>query len=122
MVDEGQLHVEGDRVSFTPAGEERARTIVRCHRLAERLLFDILSLSAEEAEQTACLMEHVLSPAVADAANSSRNMTRNRETGMVTNSSRDTRLSERLHQVEAPRIPVFWAVSDAKERQMGGFN
>jgi DtxR family Mn-dependent transcriptional regulator len=67
MSDDGMVRLDGDRVELLAPGEERARTIVRCHRLAERLLFDVLSLSAEESEQTACLMEHVLSPAVADA-------------------------------------------------------
>jgi len=35
--------------------------------LAERLLHDVLRIPPEQSEQTACLMEHVLSPAVADA-------------------------------------------------------
>jgi DtxR family Mn-dependent transcriptional regulator len=35
--------------------------------LAERLLHDVLSLPPQESEDTACLMEHVLSPTVADA-------------------------------------------------------
>jgi DtxR family Mn-dependent transcriptional regulator len=67
LTDDGLVRLDGDRLALTASGETRARTIVRCHRLAERLLFDVLSLSAEESEQTACLMEHVLSPAVADA-------------------------------------------------------
>lgn len=64
---EGLVHTHGDRLELTPAGEARARTIVRCHRLAERLLHDVLRLPADQSEQTACLMEHVLSPEVADA-------------------------------------------------------
>lgn len=67
MQEAGVVRVDGDRLALAEAGEERARTIVRCHRLAERLLFDVLSLSAEESEQTACLMEHVLRPTVTDA-------------------------------------------------------
>jgi len=63
----GLVHRDGDRITLTPAGEARARSIVRCHRLAERLLHDVLSLPAGQAEDTACLMEHVLSPTVADA-------------------------------------------------------
>ena len=64
---QGLLHHNQVSVTLTPAGEARARSIVRCHRLAERLLHDVLSLPAEQAEDTACLMEHVLSPTVADA-------------------------------------------------------
>jgi DtxR family Mn-dependent transcriptional regulator len=67
LADDGMVQVDGDRLALTATGEARARTIVRCHRLAERLLHDVLSLSPEESEETACLMEHVLSPSVADA-------------------------------------------------------
>ena len=71
LVDEmaaaGLVHRNGDRITLTPAGEARARSVVRCHRLAERLLHDVLGLPASQAEDTACLMEHVLSPTVADA-------------------------------------------------------
>jgi len=67
MAAEGLVRLEEESVMLTEAGEKRARTIVRCHRLAERLLHDVLSLPARESEETACLMEHVLSPAVADA-------------------------------------------------------
>jgi DtxR family Mn-dependent transcriptional regulator len=61
------LRLVDDHVELTTAGEERARTIIRGHRLAKRLLFDVLDLPAEETEKTACLMEHVLGPAAADA-------------------------------------------------------
>jgi DtxR family Mn-dependent transcriptional regulator len=61
------LRLKGDQIELVGDGEARARTIVRCHRLAERLLHDVLLLTHDESEQTACLMEHVLSPAVADA-------------------------------------------------------
>lgn len=67
LSDDGLLRTGDDRLELTPEGETRARTIVRCHRLAERLLHDVLRLSADQSEQTACLMEHVLSPEVADA-------------------------------------------------------
>ncbi|HZL86186.1 MAG TPA: metal-dependent transcriptional regulator [Candidatus Krumholzibacteria bacterium] len=67
MQSEGLLQVEGDRVHLTASGDARARFIVRGHRLAKRLLFDVLNLPADETERTACLMEHVLSPATANA-------------------------------------------------------
>src|SRR5438477_12772673 len=52
---------------FTPAGEERARTVIRRHRLAERLFMDILSIRDEvEIESSACKFEHILSPDVTD--------------------------------------------------------
>jgi DtxR family Mn-dependent transcriptional regulator len=67
MVSDGYALWSGDRPVLTEAGEERARAVVRSHRLAERLLADVLGVPAGEAEKTACLMEHILSPAVTDA-------------------------------------------------------
>lgn len=67
LVDSGLVLLSGDRLDLAGDGEARARVIVRCHRLAERLLHDVLRIPQEQSEQTACLMEHVLSPAVADA-------------------------------------------------------
>ncbi len=67
LADEGLIALAGDRASLTEAGEERARAVVRGHRLAERLLVDVLGVPEDEAERTACLMEHVLSPSVIDA-------------------------------------------------------
>jgi DtxR family Mn-dependent transcriptional regulator len=67
LADSGLVRLEGERLSLAAGGEARARTVVRCHRLAERLLHDVLSLPQRESEDTACLMEHVLSPAVTDA-------------------------------------------------------
>ena len=67
MVQSGVVRLDGDRLALDRQGEIRARALVRCHRIAERLLHDVLSLPQSEAEDTACLMEHVMSPAVTDA-------------------------------------------------------
>jgi DtxR family Mn-dependent transcriptional regulator len=64
---DGMLQLDGDRIVLTESGEARARFIIRGHRLAKRLLYDVLNLPADETERTACLMEHVLSPASANA-------------------------------------------------------
>ena len=61
------LRIENDRVVLTAKGEERASSIIRGHRLAKRLLYDVLNLPAVETEKTACLMEHVLGTTAADA-------------------------------------------------------
>ena len=54
--------VEVDRtVQLTPDGRTLAETVVRRHRLAERLLTDILGLSWAEAHQEAGRWEHVIS-------------------------------------------------------------
>ena len=57
--------VEIDRaVRLTKDGQELAEQVVRRHRLAERLLTDILGLSWADAHQEAGRWEHVISDAV----------------------------------------------------------
>ena len=63
----GLVTVNGWDVNFTPAGEERARSVIRRHRLAERLFTDVLSLSDDlSVETNACQFEHILSPELTD--------------------------------------------------------
>lgn len=63
----GLLQVAGDEVHFTGEGEERARSIIRRHRLAERLFMDVLSIRDDASvESNACTFEHILSPEVTD--------------------------------------------------------
>ena len=57
--------VEIDRtIRLTESGSELAERVVRRHRLAERLLTDILGLSWADAHQEAGRWEHVISDAV----------------------------------------------------------
>jgi putative ABC transport system ATP-binding protein len=54
-------------VELTPRGRERASSIIRRHRLAERLFTDSLAMDSEsEIEQQACKFEHILSPEATD--------------------------------------------------------
>ena len=54
-------------VTLTPRGRNRAGSIIRRHRLAERLFTDSLALETEsEIEQQACKFEHILSPEATD--------------------------------------------------------
>ena len=63
----GLVAVENGVEQFTPAGELRARNVIRRHRLAERLFIDVLSIRDEvEIESSACKFEHILSPDVTD--------------------------------------------------------
>ncbi len=63
----GLVTVTDGKEQFTPAGEERARNVIRRHRLAERLFMDILSIRDEvEVESSACKFEHILSEDVTD--------------------------------------------------------
>jgi DtxR family transcriptional regulator, Mn-dependent transcriptional regulator len=62
---EGLADVDAEgRVRFSPEGERRARQLVRSHRLAERLMQDVLG---EAAEPSACEFEHLLGTEVVDA-------------------------------------------------------
>jgi DtxR family Mn-dependent transcriptional regulator len=59
---DGLLLLEGTTVALTPAGEARARDVVRRHRLTERLFKDLLAVSESTMEDQACELEHILSP------------------------------------------------------------
>lgn len=62
---QGLLYLAEDRtVRFTPEGRERATHVMRKHRLAERLLVDIIGLPWEDVHVEACRWEHVISEAV----------------------------------------------------------
>jgi putative ABC transport system ATP-binding protein len=63
----GLLRVTGKEVGFTDQGETRARSVIRRHRLAERLFMDVLFIRDDAAvESNACTFEHILSPEVTD--------------------------------------------------------
>ncbi len=54
-------------LELTARGRERAGSIIRRHRLAERLFTDSLAMDSEsEIEQQACKFEHILSPEATD--------------------------------------------------------
>ncbi|MET0695546.1 MAG: metal-dependent transcriptional regulator [Propionibacteriaceae bacterium] len=56
------VHVQGDRhLELTPEGRSRATRVMRKHRLAERLLIDVIGLDWEKVHEEACRWEHVIS-------------------------------------------------------------
>ena len=57
---QGKGWVEADGVTLTPSGVELARRAIRRHRLAERLLADLMGHEREGAEEDACRLEHSL--------------------------------------------------------------
>lgn len=61
---EGYLVIAGRDISLTSKGEQRAESVVRRHRLAERLLTDVLGLPWDLAHSEACKWEHVISDVV----------------------------------------------------------
>jgi DtxR family Mn-dependent transcriptional regulator len=67
MAKGGLFEMEGNRMVLKERGEEKAREIIRRHRLTERLLSEIFELSEEEVEEEACKLEHILSPGVTES-------------------------------------------------------
>ncbi|MEZ0577990.1 metal-dependent transcriptional regulator [Nocardioides sp. MH1] len=65
MERDGLLTVEGDRhLELTEDGERLATRVMRKHRLAERLLTDVIGLDWELVHEEACRWEHVISETV----------------------------------------------------------
>jgi DtxR family Mn-dependent transcriptional regulator len=65
MERDGLLRVAGDRhLELTEKGRRRAVSVMRKHRLAERLLVDVIGLPWEEVHAEACRWEHVMSEQV----------------------------------------------------------
>jgi DtxR family Mn-dependent transcriptional regulator len=65
MERDGLVTVEGDRhLELTEAGMHAATRVMRKHRLAERLLVDVIGLDWELVHAEACRWEHVMSESV----------------------------------------------------------
>ncbi|MDR1426400.1 MAG: metal-dependent transcriptional regulator [Bifidobacteriaceae bacterium] len=65
MERDGLVKVRDDRhLELTPVGRTRATQVMRKHRLAERLLTDVIGLDWEYVHDEACRWEHVMSEAV----------------------------------------------------------
>lgn len=68
MMSTGLLKVSDTDVAFSERGIREAERLIRAHRLAERLLTDVLLVRREhDLETQACAMEHVLNPGVVDS-------------------------------------------------------
>ena len=65
MERDGLVRVAGDRhLELTEKGRSLAVSVMRKHRLAERLLLDVIGLPWEEVHAEACRWEHVMSEEV----------------------------------------------------------
>lgn len=54
------VEVLGEKVRLRPEGRDEARMTVRRHRLAERLMMDILDIQGDSGNARACEFEHLL--------------------------------------------------------------
>jgi DtxR family Mn-dependent transcriptional regulator len=60
LSDDGYVVIGGKKISLTDKGFTQAEQIIRRHRLAERLLTDVLGMKLDDIEVAACEFEHVL--------------------------------------------------------------
>ena len=67
MIRDGLFQMEGNRMVLKEKGEEKARELIRRHRLTERLLYEIFEMSEDEVEEEACKFEHILSPSATES-------------------------------------------------------
>ena len=56
--------IEDNKIKLLDKGKEYAQNIVRRHRLAERLLVDVLQLKKESVHNPSCQFEHILNEEV----------------------------------------------------------
>ena len=54
------VEIKGDRLILRKEGRPEAQMTVRRHRLAERLMMDILDIQGDEGNEQACAFEHLL--------------------------------------------------------------
>ena len=59
-----ELLEDGRKITLTEHGETSARRLIRAHRLAERLLYDVLGADLESG---ACEFEHIIASEVVDS-------------------------------------------------------
>ena len=62
--DEGYVEITGREITLTPKGSHAAEGVVRKHRLAERLLVDIIGMEWHKSHMEATRWEHVISDEV----------------------------------------------------------
>ena len=67
LLSAGHVSAEGEAIRLTQSGEERARGIIRRHRLAEVLLQNLFELDNVQLESSACQFEHILSETVTES-------------------------------------------------------
>lgn len=67
LISKNFVQEDSGKVRLTQEGEKLARDITRRHRLAERLLSDVLSLPSQAIDPNACQLEHILSTEVAES-------------------------------------------------------
>ncbi len=68
MVEKKLISLSNSTIVFTDDGENRAKLIIRRHRIAERLLNDVLEMTGDEFEAGACQFEHFVNEKLLQAS------------------------------------------------------
>lgn len=58
------IEIRQGMVYFRPEGRDEGRMTIRRHRLAERLMMDVLNIRGEDGDHRACQFEHLLNEGV----------------------------------------------------------
>ena len=58
------IEIKEGRLYFRPEGKQEGRSTIRRHRLAERLMMDVLNIRGESGDSKACQFEHLLNEGV----------------------------------------------------------
>jgi DtxR family Mn-dependent transcriptional regulator len=67
LIDLNYVQVSGDLLELTAEGRKQAEIAIRRHRLAERLLNDVLATKHNSLEANACRFEHLLHEGIDDS-------------------------------------------------------
>ncbi len=60
LMNDDYVTITGSKVELTKKGRADARLVIRRHRLAERLLNDVLDVKEDAMDSSACKFEHIL--------------------------------------------------------------
>lgn len=64
---DGYIMLRGEKIELTEKGRSHGAQIIRRHRLAERLLTDVLGMGQGDIETGACEFEHIIAPELVDS-------------------------------------------------------
>ena len=64
LTDRALVEIRGAEIRFRPEGKKEGRMTIRRHRLAERLMMDVLNIRGEAGNSKACQFEHLLNEGV----------------------------------------------------------
>lgn len=64
LIGHAYIELKGERLQFRPEGRTEGEKTIRRHRLAERLMMDVLNIRGDSAEIKACQFEHLLNEGV----------------------------------------------------------